>query len=112
MAQLSTLGLIGRIGDAVIERFRGGAVEFLVARNDPAMLRLSVRFAEKRDRAADLARLGDIAATAGVAIERGWATPTLIVVEMPVEARSRAEPAQRVVALTAERRRPRLASRV
>src|SRR5690349_1044997 len=41
---LSTIELIRRIGEQVISSFRNGAIEFLVAPDDPARLCLSVRF--------------------------------------------------------------------
>ncbi len=108
MGQFSTVDLIGRIGDAVIERFRGGAVEFLVHPDDPTKVRLCVRFADDRDYQDDLAQLCDIAMTAGVPIDRGWATQNLIGVEMPVGLA--VDPAIRVLSFKTDGRKPRLAS--
>lgn len=108
MGQFSTVDLIGRLGDAVIERFRGGAVEFLVDPDDPAKLRLCIRFADDRDYQDDLSQLCDIAMTAGVAIDRGWATRNLIAIEMPV--RLAVDPAIRVLSFKTDGRKPRLAS--
>jgi hypothetical protein len=111
MGRMSTVQLIGRIGEMVIARFRDGAVEFFVAPDEPATLRLSIRFAAAGDRQDDLARLTAIAAATGVAVARGWATADLIAIEMAVEPQAAAEPFDRVVPFTAASRRPRLASR-
>ncbi|HKW54996.1 MAG TPA: hypothetical protein VJO12_14985 [Stellaceae bacterium] len=111
MGRLSTIELIGRIGEMAIARFRDGTIEFLVAPDDPATLRLSVRFAAAGDRQEDLARLGEIAAATGAAVARGWATANLVAIEMAVQPQAAAEPLDRVVPFTAESRRPRLASR-
>lgn len=108
MGQFSTVDLIGRLGDAVIERFCGGAVEFLVDRDDPTKLRLCIRFAADRDYQDDLAQLCHIAMTAGVAIDRGWTTRNLIAIEMPV--RLAAHPGLRVLSFKTDGRKPRLAS--
>lgn len=111
MGLMSTIELIGRIGEVVITQFRDGAVEFLVAPHDPATLSLSVRFAAAGDHRADLARLSEIAAAAGIGVARGWATEKLIAIEMAVEPQAAAEPLDRVVPFTSAGRPPRLASR-
>ena len=111
MGLLSTIGLIGRIGETVIARFRDGVIEFFVAPDDPAVLRLSVRFAAASDHTDDLARLTEIAAAAGVVVMRGWANETLIAIEVLVQPQAVAEPLDRVVPFPAKGRRPRLASR-
>jgi hypothetical protein len=111
MGLMSTVELIGRIGEMVIARFRDGAVEFLVAPDDPATLRLSIRFATAGDHQDDLARLGEIAAAAGAAVARGWATATLVAVEMAVRPQAAVESLNRVLPFSAASRRPRLASR-
>lgn len=108
MGQFSTVDVIRRIGDAVTERFRGGAIEFLVHPADPATLRVSIRFAEDRDHQDELAQLNAIGVTAGVSIERGWATRNLIAIEMPV--RPAVGPADRVLRFKADGRPPRSAS--
>ncbi|HWG80267.1 MAG TPA: hypothetical protein VN681_10860 [Stellaceae bacterium] len=110
MGLMSAVELIGRIGETVITRFRDGAVEFLVAPDDPATLRLSVRFATGGDHEDDLARLSGIAAAAGVAVARGWAGDSLVAIEMAVQPEAAAVPLDRVVPFAASRR-PRLASR-
>ena len=110
MGLMSTIELIGRIGETVIRCFGDGTIEFFVAPDDPATLRLSVRFVAAGDHQDDLARLGEIAAAAGVAVARGWATENLVTIEMAVEPQA-AEPLDRVVPFPAEGRRPRLASR-
>jgi hypothetical protein len=110
MRRLSTRELIGRIGEAVITRFREGAIEFLVAPHDPATLRLAVRFATQGDHQDDLARLGEIAAAAGVGVARGWATADCAAIEIAVQPQAAAEPLDRVVPFSAAGRRPRLAS--
>jgi hypothetical protein len=110
MAPISTIELIGRIGETVIDCFRDGSIDFFVAPNDPATLRLSVRFAAAADRRNDLARLGGIASAVGVAVTRGWATDILAAIEMAVEPQATAEPLDRVVPFTSAARRPRLAS--
>jgi hypothetical protein len=108
MGQFSAVDLIARIGDAVIERFRGGAIEFLVHPEDPTKLRLCIRFADDRDCQDDLAQLSGIAMTAGVPIEHGWASRNLIAIEMPV--RLAVDPADRVLLFKTDGRKPRLAS--
>jgi len=108
---LSTVELIRRIGEQVIASFRDGAIDFLVAPDDPARLCLSVRFAADGDHQDDLARLSGIAAAAGITVARSWATPTLAAIEMTVLPPAAAEPVDRVVPFTAAGRRPRLASR-
>lgn len=107
MGQFSTVDLIGRIGDAVIERFRRGAVEFLVHPDAPTKLRLCVRFADGRDYEDDLAQLSDIAMAAGVPIDRGWTAGNLIAIEMPV--RLAVDPALRVLSFKTDGGKPRLA---
>lgn len=111
MGLLSTIELIGRIGEMVMARFRDGAIEFFVAPDDPATLRLSIRFAAAGDRQDDLARLTAIAAATGVAVARGWATEDLVAIEMAVQPQAAAAPFDRVVPFTAASRQPRLASR-
>ena len=111
MGLMSAAELIGRIGETVIAGFRGGAVEFLVAPDDPATLRLSVRFAAEGDHGDDLARLSGIAAAAGVAVARGWAGDSLVAIEMAVKPQAAAAPLDRVVPLAAASRRPLVASR-
>ena len=111
MRPVSTIELIGRIGDRVIHCFRDGAVEFLVAPGPPAMLRLSIRFATAKDREDDLEGLREIAAAADIAVARGLASDTLVAVEIAVEPQAAAAPLDRVVPFTAASRRPRLASR-
>ena len=112
MARLSTIELIGRIGDTVIERFRDGAVDFCVAPDDPGTLRLSVRFAAAGGHTDDLAGLSAIAAAAGAAVTRGWAGETVIAVDIAVEPQAAAtEPLDRVVPFTAAGRRRRSATR-
>ena len=108
---LSTIELIRRIGEQVISSFCDGAVDFLVAPDDPARLCLSVRFAAEGDHQDDLARLSGIAAAAGITVARTWATPTLAAIEMMVQPQQAAAPVDRVVSFTAAGRRPRLASR-
>jgi hypothetical protein len=111
MRLLSTIEVIGRIGERVITQFRDGTVDFFVAPDDPATLRLSIRFADADDRQDDLARLSEIAAAAGIAVARGWAGQTLIAIEMAVQPQAAAAPSDRVVPFTAAACRPRLAGR-
>lgn len=107
---LSTIELIGRIGEQVIASFRDGAIDFLVAPDDPARLCLSIRFAAEGDHREDLARLSGIAVAAGIPVTRSCATPTLVAIEISVQPQAAAEPFDRVVPFTAAGRRPRLAS--
>lgn len=111
MRLLSTIELIRRIGDKVIASFHDGAVDFLAAPENPATLRLSVRFAAAGDHQDDLARLSDIAAASGVAVARSWSGHTLIAIEMAVQPQAAAAPSDRIVPFTAAGQRPRLASR-
>jgi hypothetical protein len=111
MGLLSTIELIGRIGETVITRFREGAVEFFVAPDDPTTLRLSIGFAAAGDHQDDLARLIEIAIAAGIDVVRGWASQTLVAIDMAVRTQAAAAPLDRVIPFTAAGRRPRLASR-
>lgn len=85
MGQFSAVDLIGRIGDALIERFRHGAVEFFVHPERPTTLRVSIRFDKARDHREDLAQLSSIAETTGAEIARCWVQRNLIAVELPVQ---------------------------
>jgi hypothetical protein len=85
MGQFSAVELIGRIGDAVIEYFRSGAIECFVDPDHPSKLRLFIRFAEGGDHQDDLARLSNIAKTAGAEIERRWVDGNVIALEMLVQ---------------------------